>query len=278
VGRANLVAVRRYDCTNNTTAYADNQAIWTQRNGYNMAGSNVWTKDASGHTTSISYADSGNTLAYPTMVTDPDGYASSAEYNYNFGAITLTHVPAKGLSPNIIYLDVVRQYDSFGRIAQVTNQTNGAYTKFHYDENGKVVDTYQSLKDLTQANEFHSWQVFDGAGRVRASVSDLPGSDGGYTGQYVIYNNMGRVVEQSNPTEFAITESGGWIAAGDDHAGWHTTLQTYDWKGRPLQTTNPDGTTRVMSLSSDYWLESIRAKACRNVRRGRVGYAERSTT
>ncbi|HBB90011.1 MAG TPA: hypothetical protein DC047_20600 [Blastocatellia bacterium] len=245
VGRANLVAVRRYNCSSNTTAYADSQAIWTQRNGYNMAGSNVWTEDANGHTTSISYADSGNTLAYPTMVTDADGYSSSAQYNYDFGAITLTHVPSKGLAPNITYLDVLRHYDAFGRIEQVTNQTNSAYTKFDYDENTNVVHTYQTLKDLTQANEFHSWQVFDGAGRVRASASDLPGSDGGYTGQYVIYDNMGRVVEQSNPTEFKIQD--GWVPWGDDVAGWRSTLQGYDWKGRPLQTTNSDGTTRVIT-------------------------------
>jgi len=144
-----------------------------------MAGSNVWTADASGHTTSINYGDnfsdnnnSRNTLAYATTVTDPDGYSSVAQYNFNFGAITLTHVPTSGTAQNITYLDVVRQYDALGRIAQVTNQTNQAYTRFVYETNANYVHTYQTVIDLTQANEFHSWQVFDGAGRVRASASD----------------------------------------------------------------------------------------------------------
>jgi RHS repeat-associated protein len=54
---------------------------------------------------------------------------------------------------------------------------------------------------------------------------------------------MGRVIEQSNPAEI----NASWVPAGDDQAGWHATLQTYDWKGRPLQTTNSDGTTRVIA-------------------------------
>ena len=42
----------------NTTAYDENQGVWLQLNGYNMAGSNIWTEDASWHTTNISYGDS----------------------------------------------------------------------------------------------------------------------------------------------------------------------------------------------------------------------------
>jgi RHS repeat-associated protein len=249
-GRGNLTAVRRYNCADDSAAYDDNQAVWIQLNGYNMAGSNIWTADASGHTTNINYGDNfsdstrnQNTLAFPTTVTDPDGYSSSAQYNYDFGAITRTHVPTSGVAPNITYLDVVREYDDFGRFEKATNQTNGAYTRVVYENNANYVHTYQTLIDLTQANEFHSWQVFDGAGRVRASASDHPGSTGGLQGQYVIYNNIGRIVEQSNPTEI----NGSWIPSGDDAAGWRVTQQSYDWIGRPIQTTNSDGTTRVIS-------------------------------
>ena len=39
--------------------------------------------------------------------------------------------------------------------------------RFVYDLNLNLVHTYQTVIDLTQANEFHSWQVMDGAGRVR---------------------------------------------------------------------------------------------------------------
>ena len=59
--------------------------------------------DAAGHRTNISYADSfsdGNntrgTLAYPTTVTDPDGFISFAQYNYDFGARTRVQGPPPG--------------------------------------------------------------------------------------------------------------------------------------------------------------------------------------
>src|SRR6185369_13180816 len=55
---------------------------------------------------------------------------------------------------------------------------------------------------------------------------------------------MGRLSQQSNPTEV----NSSWVPAGDDSA-WVWTLQTYDWKGRPLQTTNPDTSTRLNSYS-----------------------------
>ena len=54
---------------------------------------------------------------------------------------------------------------------------------------------------------------------------------------------MGRAKQQSNPTEIA----GNWVPAGDDAAGWIYNQQTYDWKGRPLVTTNQDGTQKYAS-------------------------------
>ena len=38
---------------------------------------------------------------------------------------------------------------------------------------------------------------------------------GGYAGQHMVYDNMGRVVQRSNPTEI----TGGWAPTGDD-AAW----------------------------------------------------------
>ena len=250
VGRGNLVAVRRYDASNSTTAYDESQAIWTQLNGYNMAGSTVWAQDASGHRTNVSYSDSFsdtakntlNTLAYPTQVTDPEGYSSTVEYNYDFGAVTRTHAPTSGTGGSITYVDEVRLYDAYGRLERATNQTNNAYARFVYESNSNYVHTYQTVIDLTQANEFHSWQVRDGAGRVRAVAADHPGSTGGFTGQYTVYDQMGRTVQQSNPTEI----DGGWVPSGDDPS-WRATYLDYDWQGRPKQTTNTDGTTKVVS-------------------------------
>src|SRR5438128_1916393 len=57
---------------------------------------------------------------------------------------------------------------------------------------------------------------------------------------------MGRAKMQSNPTEI----NGSWSPTGDDaynattdQGGWVFTQQTYDWKGRPLLTTNPSITS-----------------------------------
>jgi RHS repeat-associated protein len=250
VGRGNLVAVQRFNCTNNTTAYDGNQIMWAELNAYNMAGAKVWTQDALGHRTSVSYSDSFsvaannslNTLAYPTQITDPEGNLATVEYNYDFGAVTRTHAPTSGTGAGTTYVDEVRTYDAYGRLEKAENQTNHAYVRFVYETNANYVHTYQTVIDLTQANELHSWEVTDGAGRLRAAAADHPGSSGGYTGQYTVFDNMGRAVQQSNPTEM----NGSWVATGDD-AAWLVTLQSYDWKGRPSQRTNTDGTQQTIS-------------------------------
>src|SRR5204863_2620644 len=57
---------------------------------------------------------------------------------------------------------------------------------------------------------------------------------------------IGRMVKQSKPAEINV----GWAPAGDDAAGWRYSLQTYDWKGRPLVTSNTtDNTTKSASYS-----------------------------
>src|SRR5436190_8428108 len=253
-GRGNVSSTKRYDVTN-----LGQYVTLTVR--YNTAGSVAGSTDPSNHQSSIGYGDSFSvdginisnpgvtTLAFPTTVTDADGYSSTIRYNYDFGAVTRTHSPTSGTS-SITYIDITRSYDAYGRLQQITNQTNGAYTKFVYDATDNYIQTYQTIIDTQQANEFHSWQVMDGAGRVRATASDLPGSSGGYSGTYVVYDNMGRVSQQSNPTEMTTswTPSGpsAWSPTGSDPA-WQLTQQSYDWKGRPLQTTYPDTYTKVLS-------------------------------
>jgi RHS repeat-associated protein len=251
VGRGNLSAVQRFNCTDSTTAYDGNQAMWVRLNGYNMAGSAVWTKDGLGHKTGVSYADnfsdtsknSLNTLAYPTAVTDADNNITYTGYNYDFGGATVTMTPVSGTtSAGVNYVTMAVQYDAYGRVQQETNQTSGTYRRYVYETNDNYVHTYETITGTTQASEFHSWKVLDGAGRVRAQAADHPGSVGGYTGQYTVFDQMGRVSQQSNPAEI----NASWVPTGDD-SGWVVTTQTYDYKGRPLQTTNPDGTTKVLS-------------------------------
>jgi YD repeat-containing protein len=229
--RGNVTKVRRYDV--NTWTYVETKT------GYNITGSVIFTRDALGHQSSVSYGDAfadgvnRNSYAYPTMVTDADSYSSTIKYDYHFGAVTETTDP-KGAR-------VTRTYDAARRVDRVTNTVNGAYTRYSYANSHYYVQSYTTINDL--ASEFYTITVFDGANRVRAVVRDHPGSQGGNSSVYNVYNNMGRLVQRSNPTEI----NGGWAPVGDDAAGYIWSQQAYDWKGRPTVTTNTDGTTRQAS-------------------------------
>src|SRR5205085_8977433 len=95
------------------------------------------------------------------------------------------------------------------------------------------------------ADELYSIEVVDGLGRVTGAAGNHPGSTGGYRSVMSIYDQVGRLWKQSNPTEI----NGDWVPVGDDAAGFNYTQQTYDWKGRPLITTNPDSTTKEASYA-----------------------------
>src|SRR5439155_337515 len=144
----------------------------------------------------------------------------------------------------------ITEYDTIGRLNKVRNTFNGAYTRYEFHPT--YIETFTTVN--TVADEAHAMQYFDGAGRVTGKATNHPGSTGGYSGQQIFYDTMGRVVKQSNPTETSAsgTNPYAWTAMGDDDpanggAGWVYTLQTYDWKGRPRVTTNPDNTTKTAS-------------------------------
>ncbi len=255
-GRGNLVLVQRYD-VNDPDSLNNTKVEFKYR--YNKTGSMIGTSDAGSHQVNISYADSfsdnqnRNTYAYPTTVTDQENYSSTTQYRYDFGAVTRTHAPSSGTGSSVTYVDVAVTQDSFGRTDRVerfVGQAGQGYKKFVYDNSFNFVHSYETLTGTAQADEFHTWTVLDGMGRVRAIATDHPGSAGGFSGQYREFDKMGRVSLRSNPTEV----DGYWNPVGDDvlntsqnTGGWRYTTQTYDWKGRPLMMTNADGTTKVLS-------------------------------
>ena len=192
------------------------------------------------HFTHFSYVDSfsesvnRNTFAYPTTITDPDNFASTAQYNFDFGAITRTQTPAPaGQTQGAIQ---TWSYDTIGRVDRITTTNNGAYTRFVYPTSLTNVQSFSTINDAT---EQYAATFFDGAGRVRATAAALQDITDGYVGQYTKYDLMGRVNQVSNPTQI----NSSWTPTGDD-SSWIWTLQSYDWKGRPLVTTMPDGWTR----------------------------------
>jgi YD repeat-containing protein len=239
-GRGNVTSVRRWDVNHET----DSAYSTVSRAGYNTTGSPIFSRDALNHQNTISYTDSFSpdgsttttlgftTLAYPTTVTDAENYAATSKYNYDLGLVTRVTNPLGAAQTT--------QYDAAGRVKQLTNVVNGAYTRFVYPTTQTILNQFTTINDPTEAY----WAtVFDGVGRVRATASDLPNSTGHYSGSYTSYNNMGRAVLQTNPTEMNNT----WTASGDDSIGWYSSSQTYDWQGRPLVTTNTDGTTKDAS-------------------------------
>ena len=216
---------------------------------YNTAGDVISTSDPLSHQVTISYSDSfaatattlpSSTLAYPTTVTDADSKSSTVQYDYDLGVAKVTTDP-KGAT-------LTKTFDGAGRVTKiesnlVDSNNNKACTRFDYAQSMTEVDTYV-LQSTVPTVEIYSAQFVDGAGRVSGTRRSLPGSTGGYSGQKFVYDVTGRVSQQSNPTEI----DGNWTPKGDDQTvGWLYTMQTYDWKGRPLITTNTDTTTRTVS-------------------------------
>ncbi|HEY3027052.1 MAG TPA: hypothetical protein VGJ55_12965, partial [Pyrinomonadaceae bacterium] len=196
-GRGNLCAVRRW----NVTAITDwNQAKWVSFTGYNTTGSLIMSADGLGYETRFGYADSfsdGNntrgTLAYPSTVTDADGFSSSLQYNFDFGAKTRAQgPPPAGQSQGAIQ---TISYDAAARAQQVTTVNSGAYTRYVYGPN--YVQSFSSVNTI--ADDAYAIQVFDGAGRVIGAANNHPGSSGGYSMVNTIYDLMGRAVKRSNP-------------------------------------------------------------------------------
>ena len=100
--------------------------------------------------------------------------------------------------------------------------------------------------------------MFDGHGRViaRATKHPVSGAANRFSAALILYDLMGRVHRNSNPTETDITIAAGaplipyqFVPQGDDTiangVGWKYVEQSYDWEDRPLVTTNQDGTTKT---------------------------------
>ena len=239
--RGNVTSVSRWDATdvNNT---AKKLTIYTN---YFITGTPSSGTDASGHQSSLTYADSfsdtvnRNTFAYATSITDADGFSSYAQYSFDLGATTRTQgtTPA-GQSQGAIQTMI---YNNLGQLERITTANSGAYKRFWYGAD--YVASYATVNNIS--DELFSIQVFDGLGRAIGSASNHPGSSGGYRLVSTIYDQRGQVWKQSNPTEV----NSAWSPVGDDSAGMYYTQQTYDWKGRPLVTTNTDLTTKTASYS-----------------------------
>lgn len=224
--RGNLCRTVRWDAK----APADpGHAVLLSEAGYNTTGSLIFRRDALGHTFKLGYTDSngGSTFAYPTKVTDPDGFQSTATYNYDMGVL-LTAANPKGALQTVSYDQLT------GRA--IRNQSNiGSYTRWEYPSLTEV-KTYTKIN--SDKAEVSTTESYDGAGRLLRRLSQQPSSETGYSGQRFVYDALGRLWKQSNPT--SVGADGNPVGTG---AGWVLRERRYDWKDRVIESINADGTS-----------------------------------
>ncbi|HYE73643.1 MAG TPA: hypothetical protein VEF04_09935, partial [Blastocatellia bacterium] len=137
--RGLATSTRRYNVTDNS--YVESTIT------YNTAGAVTATADPLGHSSQISYTDSfsdnvnRNTYAYPTTVTDADNYSSTMKYDFSHGGVTKTTNP-KGAAVNTTY-------DWAGRVSQVTNAVNGAYTRYVYANSHNEIQSFTTVNNVS---------------------------------------------------------------------------------------------------------------------------------
>ena len=158
--RGNVTSVSRWDVTDLNNAAKK----LTSYTNYYTTGTPVSTTDPAGHQSSIAYADSfsdsvnRNTFAYPTTVTDADGFSSFVQYNYDLGATTRTQSPTPaGQAQGAIR---TMSYNSLGQLERITTTNNGAYQRFWYGAD--YVAGYATVNNV--ADELYSIEVVDGLG------------------------------------------------------------------------------------------------------------------
>ncbi|MFM9903653.1 MAG: hypothetical protein ACKVQJ_03670 [Pyrinomonadaceae bacterium] len=247
-GRGNLTSVTRWDATAPTTS---GSAV-TSSMKYNTAGAVVSQTDPLSHTVKIAYADSFNTTgnpssyAYPTTITDQAGNSSTVKYRYDIGVNVEAISPAP--AGQTYGKTSKRLFDSIGRLDRQSiyvNTTEKAYTRYEYPTNGVQSKSYTPIIDADgdgniAEDEVYSESWFDGAGRIRRSRTEHPGSTGGWSATQVEYDILGRTYRTSVPTEVSVSGDT-WTAAGDDATrGWIWNYAYYDWKGRTTRTVPSD--------------------------------------
>ncbi|MFN7999886.1 MAG: hypothetical protein U0X75_02590 [Acidobacteriota bacterium] len=150
-GRGNQTTVRRYDVT---TAYVE----W--KTGYNITGSPTFSRDprysVTNAQTTISYTDAWvnvygsnlpnlNTFAYPTTVTDMDGYSSTMKYDFDLGAVRFVTDPKGAVT--------MSEYDGYGRRWKTTSgygSVSPFYTSLSFDAQANWVKSYSALNPASR--------------------------------------------------------------------------------------------------------------------------------
>ncbi len=259
--RGNLTRAERWDATAPTDVSKTALSII----GYNTAGLPLLYRDPVGAQTDVSYQDNfsdsaynGNStagfkLAYPTKVTDPDGrvattqFFSTAKFDYNFGAVMQSAAPKR--AQDAAATAQTYTYDSARRVTRVESSVDptNLYTRYEYSPDLDAFSVFSKVD--TGLAETYTHTYLDGFGKVAGVEKDHPLLSGVQRSSYTefVFDNMGRVFKQSNPTE---VDSFTLAPAGDDAStGFIYSQQLYNWQGKPTISTNQDGTTQQISYN-----------------------------
>ena len=210
--------------------------------GYDSYGNRTNTTDPNGHATTIQYDGTFNT--FPEKTTNAKGYVTTRSYDPANGNILQVTDPNNFITRY--------KYDVFGRkINEIKPYDSDQFptTLISYSLSGTSPSSVTVSKRETpgQAGTYDTTQFVDGIGSLIQTKSEYWNSGSG--AQIIadtFYDTMGRVQKQSNP----------YLSAGSqNYQTPDTTVKAttygYDTLGRPVLTTNPDGTT--VSRIFDHW-------------------------
>jgi RHS repeat-associated protein len=216
--RGNLTSLQQWWSYNSSTV--------TESYTYDIAGNVLTAADPDGNKTTYSYADSNNTYAHPTTITNALNQSESLAYDYWSGKLsTLTNLNGNQT-----------QYSYNDPLSRLTNirLPNGGNIAYSYPNPTTVV----RLQDQNSPGDgaLKTQNLFDGLGRN--VESDTFESSSQYIATTTTYDALGRVQSTTNPSR-----------PGDSLN--YATTYSYDALGRTIKTQMPDGSVSQTSYSGN---------------------------
>lgn len=211
--------------------------------------------DPDNYTTQFSFMDNppgansaGNSNAYLTQITYPttaNGIAHRESFQYNYAIGYLTQATDENGQPtNYTYADALQRPTEVQGPPDPNNNNQRPTTQISYNDNPptpSITTTVTQSPDPTKTTV----QVMDGMGHVlQTQLTDPEGTD------YVntIYDGLGQVYEQSNPTR--CSSSPGAMPSSCSEPTWGFATFNYDSLGRKTSQTDTDGvSTQAWSYS-----------------------------
>ena len=206
---------------------------------FDIAGNVVSTTDANNHTTTVGYADSEDTYAHPTTVTNALNQGASMQYDYWTGNLT-QYTDANGVSTTYGY-GVAPIYDPLERlttVAQAAGTSAEADTTYSYSltTSPPQVSVVTHQDQATKGDQkLETESKYDGFGR-EAEVDTFE-STTGYIAVQVTYDALWRIASITNP-----------YRQGDTV---YSTTFGYDALNRLTTTTAPDSSVSSASYSGN---------------------------